>query len=133
MSRKRRMLSLVAGELNLTAMIDVAFQLLAFFIITVHPVDVTTIFNVNRPSQDTVNPPEPPGIRIAIYNDAYTVNETPMDFKNIEKVMTKLATVDKTQTILIMCRKESRHAQLVDTLDLCSKLGMGNLSVVSSN
>ena len=81
MARKRRRQHLVAGELNLTAMIDVAFQLLSFFIITVHPVDVLTNLNVFRPSQEReqVLDSKPPNmIRIMIYKDAFTINENPM-------------------------------------------------------
>ena len=49
MARKRRRNSFNAGELNLTAMIDVAFQLLSFFLVTAHPVDVLTNLDVFRP------------------------------------------------------------------------------------
>ena len=134
MSRDRRRQHVVAGELNLTAMIDVAFQLLAFFIITVHPMDVVTNVNVFRPSGDVVDGDVPPrAIRVAIYKDAFTINENPIEFKGLDKVMSKLAVHDKTQTILIMCRKESKHSQLVDVLNLCAKLKLTNLSVISSN
>ena len=34
MARKRRRSTFTAGELNLTAMIDVAFQLLSFFLVS---------------------------------------------------------------------------------------------------
>jgi len=136
MARKSRKQHLVAGELNLTAMIDVAFQLLSFFIITIHPVDVYTNMNVFRPSQEstTVQEGPPPNmIRIMIYKDAYTINENPIEFKSLDKIMTKLSEHDKGQTILIMCRKESKHRQLIDVLDMCAKLKLTNLSVVSSN
>ena len=136
MARKRRRQHLIAGELNLTAMIDVAFQLLSFFIITIRPVDVFTNLNVLRPSQEkeTVVVDKPPNmIRVMIYKDAYTINENPIDFKGLDKVMTKLSEHDKAQTILIMCRKESKHRQLIDVLDMCAKLKLTNLSVISSN
>ena len=136
MGRKRRRQHLVAGELNLVAMIDVAFQLLSFFIITVHPVDVFTNLSVFRPSQEKVNPvdaPPPNFLRIMIYKDAYTLNENPMPFKNLDKVMTTLAKSDSTRTILIMCRAESKHRQLIEVLDMCARLKLTNLSVVSSN
>ena len=55
MARKRRTGRNGAGELNLVAMIDVAFQLLSFFLITVVPHDVMTNIMVTRPS-----PPIPP-------------------------------------------------------------------------
>jgi biopolymer transport protein ExbD len=137
MARKRRKQHLIAGELNLTAMIDVAFQLLSFFIMASHPVDVFTNMNVFRPSQESEqvrdNAPPPNVIRIMIYKDAYTINENPIDFKNLDKVMGKLSVHDKNQTILIMCRKESKHRQLIDVLDMCAKLKLTNLSVISSN
>jgi biopolymer transport protein ExbD len=136
MARKRRRQHLIAGELNLTAMIDVAFQLLSFFIITIRPVDVFTDLNVFRPSQESeqvLNDKPPNMIRVMIYKDAFTINENPIDFKGLDKVMTKLSEHDKAQTILIMCRKESKHKQLVDVLDMCAKLKLTNLSVVSSN
>ncbi|MEK7994917.1 MAG: biopolymer transporter ExbD [Planctomycetota bacterium] len=129
MARRRRMVSLVAGELNLTAMIDIAFQLLAFFVITVHPVDVLSNLDVSRPSE---GPPGPcVGIRILIGSDGYSINEQPMGFRRVETLMTKLARVGRDQTVLIRCRTDSKHAQLVQALDLCAKLGMKDLSVVS--
>jgi biopolymer transport protein ExbD len=135
MARESRRQHLIAGELNLTAMIDVAFQLLAFFIMASHPVDVFTNMNVFRPSQESAPPKDtnPNFIRIMIFKDAYTINENPIDFKNLDKVMTKLSTSDKSQTILIMCRAESKHRQLINVLDMCAKLKLTNLSVVSSN
>jgi hypothetical protein len=44
-----------------------------------------------------------------------------------------LASHDPSQTILILCRAESKHRQLVDVLDMCAKLKLTNLSVISSN
>jgi len=136
MARKRRRQHLVAGELNLVAMIDVAFQILSFFIMTVRPVDVVTNLNLFRPTQESETVPTPamPNmIRIMIFRDAYTLNENPMKLKDIDKTMTQLASHDTSQTILILCRAESKHRQLVDVLDLCAKLKLTNLSVISSN
>jgi len=136
MARKKRKQHLVAGELNLVAMIDVAFQLLSFFIITIHPQDVLTNLNVFRPSQENTAPPDntmPNMIRIMIFSNALTLNENPMTFKSMEKVMTQLAKNDKSQTILIMCRAESKHKDLVAVLNMCAKLKLTNLSVISSN
>jgi biopolymer transport protein ExbD len=136
MARKRRRQHLVAGELNLVAMIDVAFQILSFFIMTARPQDVLTNLNVFRPSQEKENVQEtvlPNMIRIMIYQNAFTLNENPITFKNMEVTMTRLAAHDTSQTILIMCRAESRHKHLIDVLDMCAKLKLTNLSVISSN
>lgn len=134
MSRDRRRQHVVAGELNLTAMIDVAFQLLAFFIITVHPMDVLTNVDVLRPTRDVVGGDvSPRAIRVAIYKDAFTINDNLIEFKELDKIMGKLAAHDKTQTVLITCREEAKHRQLIDVLNLCARVKLTNLSVVSSN
>jgi biopolymer transport protein ExbD len=135
MARKRKKQEIHAGELNLTAMIDVAFQLLSFFIITVHPVDVITHLNVFRPAPDaapTTNAQPAKMIRITIYREGYTINDKAVDVRQLEALLFKLADLDKKQTILIMCNVQSLHSELVEVLDLCAKAGLVNLSVVSS-
>jgi biopolymer transport protein ExbD len=135
MARKRKKSEMRAGELNLTAMIDVAFQLLSFFIITVRPVDVITQLDVFRPSADTVKKDTqrpPPVIKIMIFPEGYSINDRPVELQDLDRLLTKLAGLDKTQTILIMCASQSPHGRLVDVLDLCAKSGLINLSVVSA-
>jgi biopolymer transport protein ExbD len=135
MARKRKKSEIHAGELNLTAMIDVAFQLLSFFIITVHPVDVMTLLDVFRPSPEKKadRPSTPPRmIKIMIFQDGFSINDRPVELQDLDRLLTKLAGLDKTQTILIMCASQSPHGRLVDVLDLCAKSGLINLSVVSA-
>lgn len=133
MARHRRLNSYQAGELNLTAMIDVAFQLLAFFILTAHPVDVMANLEVFRPRADAGESPITPALKVTIFPDGYTVNGTTR--LSLEKLAEKLAhtaNLDKSQTIIIQCTNESDHGHLISFLDVCAKLGLHNLSVVSS-
>ena len=135
MARKRKKNELRAGELNLTAMIDVAFRLLNFFIIAVHPVDVFTNLNVFRPSPNSGPPPtsqEIKMLRIQIYRDTLTINDKSVDMRTLEGLVAKLAEYGKNQTVVIMCSPQSQHKQLVEVLDLCTKVGLSNLSVISS-
>jgi biopolymer transport protein ExbD len=134
MSRKRKRSDLRPGELNLTAMIDVAFQMLSFFLITAHPVAVLANLDVFRPSTDqtpseTRTPPRM--IRIQVFSDGFRINDRPVEFPDLDRLLTKLAALDTTQTILITCASDSPHRRLIDVLDLCSKAGLVNLSVVS--
>ena len=136
MSRKRKKSEIHPGELNLTAMIDVAFQLLSFFIITVRPVDVMTHLDVFRPSAEqsankSATPPKM--IKVMVMPEGFSINDRPVALADLDRLLTKLAGLDKTQTILIMCAAESPHGKLVDVLDLCAKAGLINLSVVSAN
>ncbi len=134
MARKRRKNSFQAGELNLTAMIDVAFQLLAFFIITAKPVDVITNLDVFRPMAESVSSDQSPArvIRLTVFPDGYTINDRAVDSRGLNVMLTKLAELDKTQTVLIQCLNDSPHGKLIELLDICSKLKLTNLSVVSS-
>jgi biopolymer transport protein ExbD len=135
-ARRRKKTEIHPGELNLTAMIDVAFQLLSFFIITVHPVDVLTHLDVFRPSAESKanqSSTPPKMIKVMVMPGGFSINDRPVTEVDLDRLLTKLAGLDKTQTILIMCAAESPHGMLVDVLDLCSKAGLVNLSVVSSN
>lgn len=134
MSRKRRRNSFQAGELNLTAMIDVAFQLLAFFILTAKPVDVITNLDVFRPMAEKASQESSPAkvIRITVFPDGFTINDRSVDSRGLSALLGKLADLDKTQTVLIQCLNESPHGKLIELLDLCAKLKLTNLSVVSS-
>ena len=140
MIRKRRIVNLQAGELNLTAMIDVAFQLLSFFLIAIKPVDVVANLDAFRPSPEKTNTQESsvPMIKIMVLpmnpgeSGVYVLNETPMTTPQMESRLKKYADTDPSQTILIMCAKRSTHKQLIELLDKCAKYKLTNLSVVSS-
>lgn len=123
-------------ELNMTAMIDIVFQLLIFFILTVKPVDVFTHLDVLRPSGENKienKDKPPPVLRIQVYADGYSINEVPMGWPDLQAKMRRLAEIDPTQTVLIMCSRGAPHMNLVRLLDLCALNKMKHLSVVSTN
>ena len=140
MARRRNKADNHPGELNLTAMIDVAFQLLSFFLIAIKPVDVYANLDAFRPSPEKTNvsTPSAPMIKIMVLpmnageSGVYVVNDVPMTTLQLESRLKKYADTDTTQTVLIMCAKRSTHRQLIDLLDRCAKYKMTNLSVVSS-
>lgn len=134
MARKRKKNEMQAGELNLTAMIDVAFQLLNFFVITSHPMMVTTNLDVFRPSEDKhATPDKPPTVlRIMVLNGGFTLNDQRVTLPMLYTKLDFITKGDKTQTVLIQCASDSRHGSLVEVLDLCNQLKLKNLSVISS-
>ena len=138
MARKRYKADHRPGELNLTAMIDVAFQLLSFFLIAIKPVDVLANLEAYRPSPERTSSSAPsvPMIKIMVFPSSsggysYVVNDTPMSLSQVEGRLRKYADTDSSQTILIMCSRKSTHGQLVELLDRCAKFKLTNLSVVS--
>jgi biopolymer transport protein ExbD len=136
MARKRKKQELPSADLPMTPMIDVVFQLLIYFLVTIHPVDVFANLDVFRPSPEATQekPEQPPKmIRVTIFPDGFSINDKPVDLPELDRLMTKLASIDKTQTILIMCTAMSPHEKLIQVLDLCAKNALVNLSVVSMN
>lgn len=124
------------AEIPMTPMIDVVFQLLIYFIYTMKPLDIISHLDVFRPSPEAQRQQSdvPPNLlKIAIYADGFTINEKAVSYESLEAVMTKLAALNKDQTVLIMCTALSPHFKLVQVLDLCQKLQLNNLSVISTN
>jgi biopolymer transport protein ExbD len=120
----------------MTAMIDVVFQLLIFFIVTNKPQDVITNLDVFRPSPEQQKKEQlevPNLVKIQIFPDGFMINDKRVPISDLEVLVAKLASYSKEQTILIMCASLSRHADLVHVLDLCTKSGLKNLSVISTN
>jgi biopolymer transport protein ExbD len=132
--RKRKRKESPMLELNMTAMCDVVFQLLIYLILTAHPMDVIAHLDVNRPSPDARQEGAPPPVKmiqIAILSYGFTVNDTDVSLGGLQSTLAKLASISKTQTILIKCAPDSPHEKLIQVLDLCSQVGLGNLSVMS--
>jgi biopolymer transport protein ExbD len=135
MARKSRKSVHQAGELNLTAMIDVAFQLLSFFVITLKPVDVLANLDVSRPepgkksaSAKSVNI-----VSIKIYpNGAYTFNDRVMNKETMQQTLKQIGDSDKNATIVIVCMSDSTHGKLCEVLDLCTDASLSNISLLSA-
>lgn len=135
MARKRRHSEWKAGELNLTAMIDVAFQLLNFFVITTHPVDVFANLDVFRPQAEKVITRQevepPPMLEIMVYKEGYALGKRPMELSELDRKLDKIAGIDKGSMIIIKCTGDSTQAGLVNVLDLCAKNKLTKISIFS--
>ena len=136
MARKRRGIDAPEGELEMTPMIDVVFQLLIYFIVTIKPVDVVTNLDVFRPAPNPNHPPDtkPPNLlRIGVYQDGYTLNDNPVSLDAMDTALARIARIDAGQTIMVTVSAFSEHGALVRALDLCAKNGLKSLSIVSAS
>ena len=134
--RKRRGGDATEATVEMTPMIDVVFQLLIYFVVTITPVDVAARLDVFRPAAgappaEDVTPPRM--IQIAIYRDEIRVNGQPMSVPRLTQVLQQLGSLSATQTVMIMCARDSDHEKLITVLDRCSRAGLTNLSVSSMN
>jgi biopolymer transport protein ExbD len=133
MARKKRREKSGAATLDLTPMIDVVFQLLIFFVVTLKPIDVIGQLDVFRPAPDPQARPEQKlddMIRITVLqNHRFMLNQRSMSLAIMRKNLEMAAARSKTQTILIQCSELSVHNSLVAVLDLCAEVGLTNISV----
>lgn len=116
------------AKLQMTAMIDVVFLLLIFFISVVRPVDVLAYLDASRP--------KPGGgdmslLKIDVYSNHYAINGKRVDLHQMENYLNKIANISKTQSIIITCSSDSPHSSLIKVLDICAKAGLERLSLMS--
>lgn len=136
MARKKRVQEWQAGELNLTAMIDVAFQLLNFFVLTTHPVDVFANLDVFRPQAEreinkTPDVEPPPMLEVMVYKEGFAMGKRQMGLAELDRRLEKIAGIDKGSMIIIKCTGDSTQAGLVSVLDLCAKNQLSKISIFS--
>lgn len=136
MARKRKPKEAPEAELPMTPMIDVVFQLLVYFLVTIKPIDVLAHLDVSRPGpeqrSERLDVPKNL-IRIGIFFDGFTINDKPVREADMDGLIQKLADLDKRQTILILCSGAAPHDMLVRVLNLCARHQLSNLSVISVN
>lgn len=134
--RRRRRMAPDATEIQMTPMIDVVFQLLIYFIVTIKPMDISAHLDVFRPAADrrpkeTFEPPKM--IQIQILPDTLIMNGRSVSIDRLTDILRRLGAISTSQTVMIMCSRDSKHEQLIDVLDRCAKAGLNSLSVVSMN
>ena len=122
-----------AAKLEMTPMIDVVFQLLIFFIVTLKQEDILSHLDVSRPAPDptVIKEPDVEMLTIMVYRDGYIMNGRRISRGVLDKRLTRIASFSKDVSVVIKCMPDSPHARLITLLDICAKTGLENLSVFS--
>ena len=119
---------------EMTPMIDVVFQLMIFFIVTIKQEDIFSKLNANRPapnssaSESVENDTQ---IKIDIGPGGMVFNGRGVSLRELDRNIKKLSATSKKATVLVRCTLDSPHMYLVQALDTCNKYGMYNLSIFS--
>ena len=134
MLRKRKRRAGGDPKLEMTPMIDVVFQLLIFFIVTLKPEDILSHLDVSRPAPDA--PPkeqidEVDLLTVQVYKDGFVMNGRIVSLKTLDSRLSKLASYNSNVSVIIKCTGDSPHAYLVNLLDICAKNDLKNLAVFS--
>ncbi len=122
-----------AAKLEMTPMIDVVFQLLIFFIVTLKQHDILSKLDVSRPAPDPAPPPVQPEnlLTITVYKDGYVLKGRQVTLSELDRQLTSIAQYNKNVSVVIKCMGDSPHAFLVRLLDTCAKIGLKNMAVFS--
>lgn len=131
--RKPSRLPMEEGKLQLSAMVDVVFLLLIFFIVTLEVQDVIAGLSVSKPGTSSppteIRPPEM--LKIRVMPDGYYANNTKTSIESLNEALTKIGAYSPNQDVMIVCSENSEHSQLITLLDTCSKAELTNLHLFS--
>ncbi len=119
-------------KLEMTPMIDVVFQLLIFFIVTLKQEDILAQLEVLRPAPDPeveVNEVEP--IRILIGRTGFVYRGRPVTERELNASIERVSRYNPDAMIMIQATLDSDHRWLVRALDICARHNMNRLSVFS--
>lgn len=118
-------------KLDMTPMIDVVFQLLIFFVVTLKQEDIFSKLITNRPMPTIGGDPSPDQQAIVLSAEGITYGGHPMSLTRLDQVLEQRAKYGPEIMVLIKCTQGSNHGLLVQALDLCNKHKLSNLSVLS--
>lgn len=119
--------------LEMTPMIDVVFQLLIFFIVTLKQEDIMANLEAFRPAPDrsaTVEEKEEP-LQILIGKEGLAFNGALVNEEQLAKKLENIVKRNKDAMILIKSSGDAPHMYLVSALDICSRVGITKISVFS--
>ncbi len=92
--------------------------------------------DVFTPSEEAQaqKPEKPPNmLRVGVFQHYFTINDRRLDVNGLERMLIKLALLDKEQSVMINVSAQSPHESLVKALDLCTQAELRNLSVFSAH
>ena len=124
-------------QLDMTPMIDVVFELIIFFVVTIKQEDLFTRLNANRPAPatNTSNSNESDTtvtIEIGKGRDANGVlvyNKREVRRSDLDANLREVARTSKKTPIIIKCTEDSPHKALVDALDICYRNQLFSVSI----
>ncbi len=137
MAKKKKVSSGDGAALDMTPMIDVVFQLIIFFVVTLKQEDILSHLDAMAPAPDSKAQPQQEkieNITIDVYksnraDEGFLFNKMGVRYDKLDREIARAARNNKKSTVLIRCTKDSQHSKLVKVLDLCNKHGMSNLAI----
>ena len=122
--------------LDMTPMIDVVFELIIFFVVTIQQEDIFSKLNANRPAPATGSASESSDTTITIEigkgrdaNGVLVYNKTEMRRQELDQNLKEVARTSTKTPIIVKCTEDSPHKALVDVLDICYRHKLFSVSI----
>ncbi len=127
-----------AAKLEMTPMIDVVFQLLIFFIVTLKEEDILSNLNISRPAPDPSTPPQEKVdlLTVQVGKEGWVLNGRPYmaragGLEKLDRQLTRMASFSRDASVIIKCTGSSPHRYLIQVLNILARENMQNISVFS--
>ena len=125
-------------QLDMTPMIDVVFELIIFFVVTIKQEDLFTKLNVNRPAPSSSSSSSSDEVTCNIelgrrYDGSpqgvILYNKREVKRTELDAALRDIARTSKKTPIIVKCAEDSPHKALVDVLDICYHNELFSVSV----
>ena len=122
--------------LDMTPMIDVVFELIIFFVVTIKSEDLFSRLNANRPAPSSGSSSSESDTTVTIEigkgrdaNGVLVYNKREVRRSELDQNLREVARTSKKTPIIVKCAENSPHKALVDVLDICYKNELFSVSV----
>ena len=123
-------------QLDMTPMIDVVFELIIFFVVTIQQEDVFSKLNANRPAPSSGKSESESDTTVTIEigrghdaNGVLVYNKREVRRSELDQNLREVARTSKKTPIIIKCTEDSPHKALVDALDICYRNQLFSVSI----
>lgn len=134
MARKSKRKNDQGATLEMTPMIDVVFQLLIFFIVTLKQEDILSHLDISRPAPDPDTVPEDQIqdlLNVIVHKDGYVLQGKRVALSELDRQLSRLARMSSGVSLVIKCTGDSPHSYLMRLLNVCAKSKLENIAVFS--
>ena len=123
-------------QLDMTPMIDVVFELIIFFVVTIQQEDIFSRLNANRPAPSSGSSSSESDTTVTIEigrgrdaNGVLVYNKKEVSRSELDQNLREVARTSKKTPIVIKCTEDSPHKALVDALDICYRNQLYSVSI----
>jgi biopolymer transport protein ExbD len=118
----------------MSAMIDVVFLLLIYFIVTYKEEIPEAHLAVNLPQPNEPPPVDiepPPLLEIEVHPGEFLLRGRAMSPSRMQSVLRNMAAQSEDLTVVIKVNQRAKTRNLVTVLDICQEVNLTNLNVVA--